>query len=85
MYKILIDSRVDKDLSKINPPDREIIIKTINSLASNPRPRGKVKKLKGPLGGWRVRTGNLRILYLINDKAKEATIYKVGYRGGVYR
>lgn len=83
MYKLHILRQAVKDLAAISPPYSRQISQKIEALASDPRPDG-VAKLSGHLG-YRVRSGNYRILYLINDEAKTVTIYRVRHRREAYR
>ena len=52
-------------------------------LADNPRPAG-CKKLKGYKDQWRVRVGDWRVLYIIDDAAKLATITRIAHRREIY-
>ena len=54
------------------------------ALANNPRPHGS-EKLAGYEDRYRIRQGNYRVVYLIDDAASEVTIYKIGHRKEVYR
>ncbi|MFI1918800.1 type II toxin-antitoxin system RelE/ParE family toxin [Nocardia sp. NPDC020380] len=56
----------------------------IIGLAKNPRPDG-VKKLVGSESDWRIRFGQYRIVYNIDDKAGVVTIFTVAKRSDVYR
>ena len=56
----------------------------ILALSEDPRPAG-AKKLKSRLEGWRVRLGQYRILYQIDDKAQIVTIARVRHRRELYR
>ncbi|MCX7052695.1 MAG: type II toxin-antitoxin system RelE/ParE family toxin, partial [Proteobacteria bacterium] len=49
-----------------------------------PRPNGS-EKLAGYDDRYRVRQGNYRIVYAIDDKASYVTIYRIGHRKDVYR
>jgi len=53
------------------------------SLADNPRPQGVVK-LSGR-EGWRIRVGDYRVIYTIDDAHKEVVIYAIGHRREIYR
>jgi len=53
------------------------------SLKENPRPLG-VKKLKGQ-EGYRIRLGNYRILYLVDDREKKIEIFSIARRKEIYR
>jgi mRNA interferase RelE/StbE len=61
----------------------ERVNERILSLRDDPRPHG-VHKLAGALDGWRVRVGNYRILYQIDDDAQTVTIVRVRHRRDVY-
>jgi mRNA interferase RelE/StbE len=56
----------------------------IDSLAANPRPQG-VEKMKGEKNLYRVRTGDYRILYTIEDRKLIVLVVKIGNRRDVYR
>jgi len=82
-YKIVFKKSVAKDLKKIPKKDVSKILTVIRSLASNPRPP-QVKKLSGQ-ERYRLRQGNYRILYAIEDAQLVITVVKVGDRRDVYR
>ena len=82
-YKIVFKKSVTKDLKKIPKKDISKILKVIRSLATDPRPHG-VKKLSGQ-ERYRMRQGNYRILYAIEDTQLIITVVKVGDRREVYR
>jgi len=58
----------------------------IQSLLTDPRPR-QSKKLKGAQaeGAYRVRVGDYRIVYDVDDDLKLVTVYRIGHRREVYR
>jgi mRNA interferase RelE/StbE len=58
--------------------DRKIL-----ALADNPRPPG-CKKLRGYRDQWRIRVGDWRVVYLIDDVARLVTITRVAHRREVY-
>jgi mRNA interferase RelE/StbE len=53
------------------------------ALADNPRPSG-CKKLKGYKDQWRVRVGDWRAMYIIEDAARLVTITRIAHRREVY-
>ncbi len=55
----------------------------MESLAGDPRPAG-CKKLKGYKDLWRVRIGDWRIVYIVNDAAKFVSVTRVAHRSKVY-
>ncbi len=64
--------------------DRQRIISTIQGLAVNPRPQAS-EKLNGYSDRYRMRQGNFRIVYLLDDEKNEVTIFKIGDRKDVCR
>ena len=81
-YKIVIKKSVAKDLRNIPKKDVKRIVSAIRSLASNPRPEG-AKKLSSQ-ERYRLRQGNYRILYTIEDDVLTVYVVKVGDRRDVY-
>lgn len=73
-----------KQLQRLPRDVLEAALKTIIALASEPRPVG-VKKLAGRSSDWRVRMGQYRIVYHIEDAAETVTIFSVAKRIDVYR
>ena len=82
-YEIVFKKSVSKDLKKIPKKDVLKVLKVIRSLAENPRPPG-VKRLSGQ-ERYRLRQGDYRILYAIEDDKLVITVVKVGDRRDVYR
>jgi mRNA interferase RelE/StbE len=83
MYEISISNVVKKQLDKIDFTSAKRITTKLLELEKTPRPTGCIK-LKGE-NGYRMRIGNYRVLYEINDKSKEIIIYKVAHRKEAYR
>ena len=83
-YRILIKTSAAKELESIRTQkDRRRIVKRISSLADDPCPRG-CEKLSGQ-DRYRVRQGNYRIIYSIEDEKLIVHIIKIGDRKDVYR
>jgi mRNA interferase RelE/StbE len=81
----LIKSSAGKELAGLgSKADRQRIVEKIQSLAKGPRPHGS-EKLAGYSDRYRIRQGNYRVVYLIDDDAEVVTIYKIGDRKDVYR
>ncbi len=84
-YSLSIKPSAGKELEAVGAKaDRQRIVARIQGLASNPRPRGS-EKLAGYSDRYRVRQGNYRVVYLIDDEAGEVIIYKIGHRRDIYR
>ena len=56
----------------------------ILDLRDDPRPHGS-RKLSGNLEGWRVRVGDYRILYQVDDTVETIAVVRVRHRRDVYR
>lgn len=82
MYTVSISPRASRSLSRIPNPDHGRITAAIDNLANDPRPPG-AKKLVGR-AGWRIRVGNYRVIYTIDDEELTVTIVDVGTRGSIY-
>ena len=85
MEKFSIDFKKSavKELKKINKFDLQKIIKKISSLCINPKPEGSQKLTGHKL--YRIRQGNYRIVYFIDDDKREIQIVKIGHRKEIYR
>lgn len=81
-YDVRIIRSAEKDMERIPAVIHARINKKILSLEDEPRPRG-IKKLTGK-EEYRLRTGDYRILYTIDDKKKSITIVAVGHRREIY-
>ena len=81
-YQIVIDKKALKELTKIPASQRALIEKKIDELATNPRPSGN-KKLKGS-EFYRIRSGDYRVIYAIEDGVLVITVVKVAHRKDVY-
>ena len=82
-YSVLIKPSARKDIEALPKPDRRRIIAKIATLSSDPRPPG-CEKLSGH-DQYRLRQGNYRILYEIQDLVLIVVVVKVGHRREVYR
>ena len=85
-YRVELTRKAEKELRKIQREDRAVfgkIIVCLRSLGDDPYMTG-VKKLQGEKG-CRVRVGNYRILYTIDNGAVVVEVFRVGHRREVYR
>ena len=84
-YKIAIKPSASKEIDTVGQKkDRQRIVLRFQSLGESPRPSG-CEKLSGNLDWYRVREGNYRILYSIDDEKLLVDVVKVGHRKDVYR
>ena len=83
-YRILSLPAVRGQLQDLPGKVRVRVAARIDGFAGNPRPPG-CRKLEGTDDGYRVRVGDYRILYRVEDAAKTVLVVKVGHRRDVYR
>jgi len=84
-YRVVIKLSASKEIGAVGQKkDRQRIVLRIQSLGENPRPFG-CEKLSGHSNRYRVREGNYRILYSIDDDKLLVDVVKVGHRKDVYR
>ena len=83
MHKLLLISAARKDFDNLPEKIFKQIKKKVLSLKNNPRPRGCLKLTSDE--GYRVRNGDYRILYRIDDKKKVVYIYRIKHRRESYR
>jgi mRNA interferase RelE/StbE len=84
VYTLLIRHSAERDLRRLHRVLFERVNERILSLRDYPRPHG-VRKLVGAQEGWRVRVGDYRILYQIDDDTQTVTIVRVRHRRATYR
>ena len=73
-----------KQLQRLPKAEFEKALQIIIGLSHDPRPVG-ARKLVGSQNDWRVRFGNYRIIYAVDDTAGELTVFSVAKRSDVYR
>ena len=81
-YTVVLTKKAQKQLDKLSYTIAEPILAAIAGLEENPRPAG-YKKLKGR-DGYRIRTGNYRIIYDIFDSELIVDIITLGHRKDIY-
>jgi mRNA interferase RelE/StbE len=83
-YSIFIRPGATRDLKGLPSEVRTRVEKAIARLQVNPRPPG-AKKLVGYEDEWRLRVGDYRILYVVNDGSHKIVIARVAHRREAYR
>lgn len=76
--------QAQKSLDRLPKRDAESIMDKLSDLSQSPRPRG-VEKLKTATELWRVRQGDYRIVYSVNDEMKTINVWDIGHRREIYR
>ena len=82
-YQLLIKRSAEKELDTLPKQMRVRITNKLLALEEDPRPAG-IRKLRGE-NAYRIRIGDYRVLYTIDDDQEIVTIYAIGYRREVYR
>lgn len=83
-YSILLAPSAERQLKALTGPVQKRIVKRLRSLKETPRPQG-VKKLAGEEDLYRIREGDYRIIYTIQDKQLIVLVVKIGDRKEIYR
>ena len=82
-YQVIFESAAARQLKKLPIEIQQTLRPLIDNLATNPRPSG-CKKLKGRKNEYRIRSGNYRVIYSIEDKALIVRVIKAGHRKDAY-
>jgi len=82
-YRVLLRESAVGELERLPRKDLSRIVRRIQALAAQPRPRG-CEKLSAQ-ERYRVRQGDYRIVYAIDDAEREVVVVKIGHRGEIYR
>ncbi len=82
-YKVSLSKRAQRETHKLDRQVLNRVARAFDGLADNPRPVGCLK-VKTSEGLWRIRVGDWRIGYEIDDAAREVTIVTVGHRSEFY-
>jgi mRNA interferase RelE/StbE len=83
-YVIELARAVENEVEKLPEMVRRRVAAVIDSLESNPRPRGALK-LKGSESSYRIRVGQYRILYTIDDDSRIVQVIRVRHRKDAYQ
>lgn len=81
-YEVLIRRRAAKELAEIPLRDYERVKRSIFALGVDPRPQGCLKLTGRP--GWRIRVGDYRVIYEVDDPNQTVTVLDVGNRRDIY-
>lgn len=84
MYRVLLERVAEKDLRKLSTKLHNRTIVALQALAKHPRPSG-CRKLTGADNDWRIRVGEYRVVYEIDDASQIIRVNRVRHRRDVYR
>lgn len=83
LYAISFTSAAKRALRKISPDNRHRLIEAIERLAAEPRPSGCTKLTDR--SGYRIRIGNFRVIYMVDDGKLTVLVLQVGDRKSIYK
>ncbi len=83
-YRVNITPTAVKERKRLDAATRKRIDNALHKLLQNARPAG-AKKLSGSAYNWRIRVGDYRILYEVDDKGRLITVWRIAHRREVYR
>lgn len=79
-YRIVIEKRAQKFIHKLSQPDKTRLLKAICNL-----PNGDIKQMQGHPDYKRLRVGNYRVIYTINNDKLIICVIDAGNRGDIYK
>ncbi len=83
-YAITFARSARREMEKIDHPMARRVLAEIEKLSEEPRPAG-CQKLRGGNSLWRLRVGDYRIVYSVDDRSELVDVVAVGHRREVYR
>lgn len=83
MYKIELRRKAQRSLDRLPKGDFDAVLSAVKDLADSPGPKG-VEKIKSA-GLWRIRQGDYRVIYSIDDMQQLVIVVRIGHRREVYR
>jgi len=83
-YEIEVSATAERQLRALERADQVRVVRAIQGLADDPRPRG-CRKLHGFDDVYRIRVAHFRVIYSIADRVLRIIVLKIGHRRDVYR
>lgn len=84
-FEVVIAESAQRDLRRVPNPFRSTIRGKIDGLAEIPRPRLAIPMKGEARGQWRLRVGDYRVLYVIDDADRTVLVTRVLHRSEAYR
>jgi mRNA interferase RelE/StbE len=83
VYRVELRRLAKRALDKLPRQEQTKIVSSLLKLESDPRPRGVEKVRNTEL--WRIREGDYRLVYYIDDEASTISVVRIGHRRDIYR
>lgn len=85
MYQLLFHPQATKNLKRLHPNDRKRILAKIDSLSKGlNNPALDIRKLAHTKNSFRLRSGDVRVIFELEERSKTIYIWDVDYRGQIY-
>lgn len=84
IYNIEFKPSAAKALRDLDARNRRLVADRIDALSMDPRPPGS-EKIKGEVSTYRIRSGDFRVIYDVNDEVVLVLVLRIGNRRDVYR
>ena len=84
MYEVYLERAAERDLRRLSEETFHRIVPSIRALAEDPRPPG-CRKLTGSDNDWRIRIGDYRVIYEIDESEKAVRVFRIRHRREAYR
>jgi mRNA interferase RelE/StbE len=83
-YAVTFARSARKELEALDPPYADRVLARIEALANDARPAG-ARKLQGAQRLWRIRVGEYRVIYSVDDRNGMIDVVRIRHRRDVYR
>lgn len=84
MHEVFLERAAERDLKRLGRSEFDRVIAQIRRLAQEPRPKG-CHKIAGSADDWRIRVGDYRVIYEVDDAARAVRVMRVRHRREAYR
>jgi mRNA interferase RelE/StbE len=84
VYEVFLERRAERDLKKLSEEMFYRVIPQLKALSENPKPSG-CRKITGSKNDLRIRIGDYRIIYEIDEKEKAVKVMRIKHRREVYK
>ena len=84
MYTVILEPSTQRDMRRLTKIIHGRILRAVYKLEADPRHQG-AKRLIGFEYQWRVRVGDYRVLYEIDDDKSQVHVYRIAHRSEAYR
>jgi len=84
MYEVYLERAAERDLKKLPGNVFHRLVARLRKLAQEPRPAGS-RKITGAENVWRIRVGDFRVIYEVDDTVRAVRVMRVKHRREAYR